>query len=1487
MHGIIPVFLAAVCVAANAAQSIVKDITLMKGDVTSFNLASLFPPTESSESQKESLKSNLGQLPTSYTTSLPAAFVQTFGEQSLKLSGLDLTGKSLSAYAYEDTPNKLHLMVGGTYYRLKYDQTAKTFTSELFLNVSNLSCSAIDVTSKIVVIGCLYEDQSKADFYTILAGNLSAPLTITFSETYKIIGGLRLDVNTNSDEFVVFGDAYRRTGPTDPHLIKALFVTIDASKGTMALVNSIYSINTTDHTVVEFDQLHECYMVTLETSQVFVSGLVRQSGLLDTYRCTLSVDEHTKHFSLIDCESQGINMLAITDGRVKYFPGKILPSIAVYDAKKGMIGECEIDKETEMFIDCNWSNRLLPIKAGAEFDIFVTNYNGSPCFTFTDKATGLITAAVNVDRATLPDQTKYIRFDSIVEGKAKAIMALEKSDATVLYELTFKSFRKLAAPEYNLQISADDIPAPSSGSTVYNKRSLIQVKRINPAGEIWVRVEVLDKINSKMGFTDDLPDFGGVTGGYSVGNMDRSWIYGNDLSLKIDAPALDKPVILDRVNFKFTHSKDSNVFTKLFVLQQRNLVAQDANNLYYYECSPGSLNNNECEVKQSFAFPEQGYQIQKTFTSASFPNVPSSKSIAVYLTDSKRNAYVYFFWLRDATKSVLYKIQNPIRDLHMINFKDTLLFFAANAKPGFTSNIDVFSVTNEVGKLNIWTPVTTITPAVAGLPDHPAIAPTGITSCGHSDYVVEFLTGNGYIAKFNVLGTGAADIKLRAIVKVVHPTDPDFVAIGFCPMGDEFIVWNADYSTIFSTSTANDNTIYNIGFEERGISRVTHVTCAPRSASAGIWAQNNDFSKVVITLFGNQFNAAHSKIHSIEMLESNTEVTFANTYGMTDSGIAHVSVAGGNTFVKYMLLGGPYLLTGIKDTISSPNIKLTLTSGNETRVLDYQLNLQTINRTVYVGAMRDNVTLDKGNLNIEKTRDVIGHIDHVELTNVPDSLKDVITLQPRIRNDAAPSKIDILITSQILAISDRASMYFGMHATRNIEAVYLIVDTIGFTKTYPNKAISVLGRLDDTYATIVTLTKVGGMYTINVIFHDFATKKETSCSYTTDSYLNSLKMIKVPGASPHLAIFASNKMNNQWFVYEVSKDDLTIKEWDVLTNAANVWPVETDEAGIVFYNGLRDYTFNVYSLQDATVKKGISQTGVSLSGSKAELIDVKCYKSFAMTVDCVFVTYSPVNLFSSISIDEKGLITQDPDTENYNIKSKALFNFADTENSSGAYVSGQIIDGHVVLKTLDGAYDLYKTSVDTSNQGYIYSRIPASSSANKALKNGLKFSRVHDTLEDQRTFILTATGSNEARITTLSPPSDANMVTIDSFVSQPMILKVSQELTDESTVAAKGIEISLGSFSQGTTFNITDFFIPRPPTPAPTPEPQPEPEKSSLTWLWILLIIVAIVIICVIGYIFFARKKEFGAEEDNYNKHEPFVGEGKQASKRKNSDEFN
>lgn len=1483
-------FVLLLAIQAISSQSLALDITLNPNEVTAFNIQGLFAQAQANNKLNNREKASnghkvaaLGQQPATYTTSHQAATVQTMGQISHALSVLKLSkDQNVDGFAYDSIQNILSLVASGTYYRLKYDQNNHVYTLLATLDVvPGTTCTGFDATSKIAVVGCLAEDQKSADFYAIKDDKLAGDkYTVTFPEHQEIMGGLRVDLSTRGDEFVVFSDTYKRT-EDDPQQVGIYYLTIDDNTGVMSLNNVVTSITTEDQKTITFDQLNEIYMLPGDDNlKAFVSALITGTGVFDLHVCGVLIDDQTKAASFIDCQSQKVSQANLHSGRLRYFPGLGLPFVLIYDEEKGIVTQCLNAGEEEGYSDCVSTIRAMPFDfATTNVQVSFTAYSNNLAATFTDKDSGQIWTIYNINRYEVDEDTQALDFDLVIEAAPKAILVLERGQVTVLFEETFKTYAALAPASWMLQITANDLPSPSSNSDVTNKRLLIKVSRDEPAADLWVRVVVLDDIDSWMGFTDNLPDFGGLTGGYGIANIDRSWMYGNDLSVKVQSSALNKPILLDRMDFEFTHN-DQVVWTKLFVQNEFRLVAQDATKLYYYTCEPGKNNNNDCVSKFDFTLPD-GLQIVKVFDSVSHPDVLQGSTTIAFLQDKDANAFLYYIYEPNFTKNVLVDLKTAVRDLHIINYRGTFLIFYSPTSGDDAKNVVVMSGPNDPLHFKDLVAVTSITPEYVGLPSESTFAPMNLVSCGHNDYVVEYLSSTGYIVKLNVFGPTSKDIKLRANVRIVNPADPTFVAAGFCPMGDEFILWDKDYESIFSTSTITDNSAYYFRLDRRSLHAISTIGCAPKSATVGIFGRNNDMAKVVATIFGNQYNAAHSKIHSFELLPV-TSFDFEGTYSMTPSGIAHVGISGGKTYVKHMILGGPYLLYGLQSEITDPTLSLSLTSGREVRNLNVQLNIAQVERAVRVDQIKKTTPIDKGSINLEDAAKIVGHITTATLSNVPESLKDIITLQNRLTavQSLHSESSNAFEYEQILAADASKLLRIGTNnGVLSVELKQTGQQDVVFTSALASYT-SIDGFFDDDSANAVVsvLSKMGGEYSVLVIFIPYDTKKSTSSiTSTLDSgYMETIRIIRVPGANPTYAVFVSMKIANLWLVYKVTKSDNTVEYWDTINNCFNLWPVRSAGAGLAFFNSMRDTQLSLYKLQDATVIKGTTQGGIYFSGSNNEFKDVSCVNYNSKTIECVLVTWGPTNLHFKTTLNDSWVVPMQDGAPV--LTSRTLFNFVEGQDVTGSYTHARVIQGYAILKSLDRTYEVYKTDADS--QGYIYARVPALSAFSK---DRLGYSVMHDALDDERDFFIYSNADNVVQVVRLNSAS-SNGPGVDTFSVQPLTLKVTDTLNDDS---ANKILINLGSAAQITAINITSILEPIKPKPDPPAPPKPE-DKKKLTWLWILLGVIGVALVVVLVVFVFKRQKQFGAEDDAYQKNEPFVEEGTMSEKkRKNSDEFN
>ena len=322
-------------------------------------------------------------------------------------------------------------------------------------------------------------------------------------------------------------------------------------------------------------------------------------------------------------------------------------------------------------------------------------------------------------------------------------------------------------------------------------------------------------------------------------------------------------------------------------------------------------------------------------------------------------------------------------------------------------------------------------------------------------------------------------------MKIAHPKD-SFTPVDFCPVRDEIIVWDQDFSHVFSKSTHNDTSFYNFHLDEYGFKTVKGVSCARISGAVGVWATDATGQLWVATIYGNQFNDAKNRIHSVVQWGTSEVPTFAHSFTLTSSGIGHVSIGSAGLKVKYAILAGPYVMADLASTFATSETIFTLNSGNETRTLTKQLNIQSVVTSVKLGQRKKNITLAQGTFNIEDSVDIIGPVTSVSLSGVPASLQDKLVLQNRY------AKVS---TAESERVTNGARILYALGHNADCTA-YLVKDSdTGLLSVSVRGAVTqcniniplnvahvaaVYARVEASQAVVAFVTRIGSQPIINV-----------------------------------------------------------------------------------------------------------------------------------------------------------------------------------------------------------------------------------------------------------------------------------------------------------------------------------------------------------------------------------------------------------------------
>lgn len=1471
----------AVLLLSVGTQTVDMSITLTDSDVTTFQMSSLFP------------KVGAGY---TYNVSHPAAIIQTFNEVGVTTNNLQMLDKYvLEAWRFQTAKRIFYYLAGNSLCLAQYNTNTYSFENNTCTQAKKpddmYRCTGLKVTNNWVAVGCLNTDPQAVtktfDVMPFINGEFpkDSTTTVNIQQGSPISGYLRIEAPPTGTVILVYDE---QAVTTDTITSSIYVLNYDDDKNVFVYNNLLMSVDTSpiklifdiSWTVGQEGDIHG----TVSMFDNKTGNLELNDCLFTNIGCAVESD-----YCFQTCTELGISKLAIKSGRGRLLLDKDGNNYVAFDKtdkSNSKIIHCLYNATSKKYDNCLTTIRQLPFGASAESVIVtsITGYNQNLAVHFLDTST--------LAKFVIYDLTRYqatstmaVSFESPVFPNQVDTLTLQQDLAICVEPRIFHIFQPVDPAQYSLQINAVDLPAPSANSNVKLRRALIYVSQTDASMKTITKkisVTVLDKMNSVMGFTDQLPDFGGVPEGAQFTNMDRTWIYGNNLQFSATSGAIDfdKSEILDRDQIQYNFEPDVEIAVVHpisigeFVLQAAG--AESKNNVHWFACTtdPEEPVVKNCNSKFNFVLPT-GYSLYKSYPTTSYPDTNQATAIVIVLKNDVGNIMIHYLWRADTSKNVPLTLREgtTFRDIHVINYRDTLMFFTAPLSTNNTQ-IDVYLAPNNPTDLadKELTYFRAITPADVKLSAF-GFAPTKITNCGHNDLVVQYLSGNGYIVKLNVFGASKpADIALRLAVRVVHPRVP-FTVAGFCPFGDEFLVWDQDYKNVFSVSTLNDNSYYDYKISEFGLLSVTAITCANKAAAAGIWGAAPSNNKAVITVFGNQYNAAHSKIHSV-IPSSVGFIDYYSTPMLAHGTVGQFFLEGGALTSWVFSLGGPYLVAKYKSTIPDPNLILTLTSGSETRTITKQINFQKVSYDVRLQRTA-NVTIEKGKINLEDSTNIIGHLPLASLT-VPENMTQKVTLQQRAQLVKSVSAADGAITFiHVLDSRDGCVLYLGQDQTT--KTVVFSVRGTNCNKDHDTgRAMfsAVDGRLEANQAVIAGVYRVGGLYTTTVYYVRFQADNIAITDDANRGLISGVRIVRVPGGdSVTHALFHGYNQDNQWTVLKVGRDAGSFTPWDTIPNCYNVWPATINEGAVVFFNTYRSTGVSAYVLASPNVAKGAVQA-ITFDGSNSEFAAIKCATPAAYQLHCAMLTFGAHVVVLNATFNSTTWTIPDG-----GYSTRALFNYAN-QGESGSYSSVDIIPGWVLLQGEEGSLDLYSTAAQA--QGYLYTRIPAASGfVKKSLMSKLGGSLVHD--HGFNTFALIPNAQNLtrpslSRIASYKAGSN-DAAQLETYSIQPLTIDWEDESND--LAALKLVQLNLGGGATPAKFDMSEFINPVPPKPEPKPE-----EKKGFAWYWIMLII--LIILGIIGGVaYYMKNKQRGAEDDgNYSKNEPFVDE-KPAQKKKDSDEFN
>jgi hypothetical protein len=1441
------------------------DLTLTSADITTVGLSSLFPAVATSN-----------QVPAyTYTSSHPAAFISQFEENRVDKifnGDLQLTGdNTIDAVAYSVAQTNAKFMVNGTFMTYKYDPKAELFSNPTTLVIKpDTKCTGLDFNSKFHFIGCLDLDNKQADIYTVENNAVAQSFILPFEEDKEITTRLRLEVSLDGNYLMVWDDMFTKDAG-NPNQNALYILTVNETTGALSTNTTFTTIGTTVP-----KNLFDMSMSVGEDGRTLKISLINDAtGFVEVNSCT--VDDAQSPIVLTDCAELGIADLKITSGRAKYFVADNVSPIMIFNNNNPTnptIHRCVFDETSGKFSDCAASNRRLPIQATSNvvctsMTIFANNYS----FEWLNTANKVVYSVVNVN-PTAQDQT-ILRFDSIVEPSQLATLAFGANEAIVVFSTFAKVYLPVANSGGAVQITAQDFPLPDPTRTnVRNKRALVTITQTSQTAVVvtkTIRVTVLEKMNSWTGFNDQIPDFGGVAGGPVWDtNMNRSWVYGNNLSFQLSGSALNSPVVstMDPVNISVPDV--AGPFTAVFPINDLEYLVTDATKWYYIRCAFTFSPNKNCPAASSGTIP-LGYTIDKVIPTTTYPNTADALAISVLLKNGADDYTIQYIWKADYTKNEAVSLPGgPYRSVHSVNYKGTLLFFGAPITGDDASNILAYSTSEEKAAFAEPTLAFTIKASDFGLLDSIS-APFALKSCAHNDFVLEFLTSM-YIIKINILTE--ATFSFRGKVRLANPQYPGNAIIDFSPVGDEMIVWDSSYN-LWSTNTLNDASLYHFNVQEFGLTTISRVLPCNEPSSFVVYGTNAQGQQMVGTFYGNQFNVAHTKIHSIVPTNRQVADDFNRSAGCK-GGIINMAITPAGTIVgEKIYLGGPYLTTSYKSNFTDPNATITITSGDQTRTIVKQMNIQPVDFTVTVKPVQ-NAYIKKGQFDLETLASITGPVINAELT-LPTDLQGKITLSQRTLATSPVVKAGYSLKSVLLTKSNYVA-YLSQDAASGALGVSLVTNAGVLIKDYPLGRTSIIG-IDaadgGNYVAITVCYRWGGSNIVEIHFVPL-TGEAQKFTAPDQSFFSGVKISKVPSTVVDtFAVFLELNLQNAFVVLKATKTDgFAGASWDYVPGSVQLIKVDNPEAGMVLFHNYRQMTLTLYILANDQATKG-TQTVLTFDGSRNEFYAGACKGLTPGSIDCAFLVHGAVAYYANIPYNASFVVTAT------NILTRSLFIYYEA-GQSGQPSSIDITSGYIAIQNINstgGNVDIYQIN---SGQGFIYTRINLQKQSNSN-SNNLTESLSFETFGQ----FFSLSSGNGLSVNTIQQNGSQTA----AFTVQPLTLNVSEDLKQND---ASAITINLGQSTAQTSFPIADFFSENIPTP-PNPPPGPEPEKpSSKAWVYVLLIILIVGLIGA-GVWFFLKKQKKGDEGDlYYDKNEPFVDDsnskkddGKGKGKSRNSDEFN
>jgi hypothetical protein len=552
-----------------------------------------------------------------------------------------------------------------------------------------------------------------------------------------------------------------------------------------------------------------------------------------------------------------------------------------------------------------------------------------------------------------------------------------------------------------------------------------------------------------------------------------------------------------------------------------------------------------------------------------------------------------------------------------------------------------------------------------------------------------------YIVKINILTE--ATFSFRGKVRLSNPKFPGSSIVDFSPVGDEMIVWDSNFN-VWSTNTLNDNSLYYFNLPEFGVNTITRILPCNEPSTFVLYGTNMQDQQIVGTFYGNQFNVAHTKVHSVVPTNRQTADAFNRSAGCM-GGLVNMAITPAGAIVGEMIyLGGPYLTTAYKSTFTDPNATITITSGDQTRTIVKQMNIQPVDFTVTVKPVQ-NAYIQKGTFDLETLASITGPVIDAEL-QLPTDLQGKITLNQRTAATTPVVKAGYSLTSVLLAKSNYVA-YLSKDAASQTLGVSLVDNTGNLIRDYSLGRTSIIdidAADGGNYVAISVCYRWGGS---NIVEIHFVPLTGTPTKFTAgdQSFITSTKISKVPSATEDtFAVFLEYYTNNKLVVLKATKDNgFAAQPWDSVSGSVQLIKVDNPEAGMVLFHNYRQMTLSLYALPNDQAATGTVSV-LTFDGSRNEFYAGSCKGLTPGSIDCGFLVHGAVAYYANIAYNASFVVA------NGNILTRSLFIYYEA-GQTGQPSSIDITSGYIGIQNINSAggnVDIYQIN---AGQGFIYTRI--------------------------------------------------------------------------------------------------------------------------------------------------------------------------------------